>query len=119
MKIDFLKLKPTRYLCPYCGEWHKWPYGYNLEHFKLDGAVLYCANEMKAELRTQICFKDGYCYYKTVSIGNVSNIKLDGKILIDDIDENDENYTVTFNVLKVKFGFEFLKTKYIELQYVK
>ena len=116
MNPKLLKLKPKRYLCPYCGEWHEWELNYPLEDY--DGeeweiydswegeyvvstgvADLRCPNDLEDydDRHIYFRFKEGKCYFKTFSECD-SKKEIDSRILINDIVESDKKPRVIFHV---------------------
>ena len=116
MNPKLLKLKPKRYLCPYCGEWHEWELSNPLEDY--DGeeweiydswegeyvvstgvADLRCPNDLEDydDRHIYFRFKEGKCYFKTFSECD-SKKEIDSRILINDIVESDKKPRVIFHV---------------------
>ena len=101
MDPKLLKCVPTRYLCPYCGEWHKWE-NYELGYYDSTSyiAKLGCENQRSGynHREMQVYFSDGYCYYRTIPTCVQGNLDIDNKIHIEDIVESSEEPRVTFSV---------------------
>ncbi|MCI8470302.1 MAG: hypothetical protein HFJ35_02230 [Clostridia bacterium] len=102
MNQKLLDLTPKRYLCPFCGEWHNWEIPYKLGDYDLSSykARLECKNgDTGYSYRDmQVCFSDGYCYYKTTPTCGRGNLDINDKIPIEDIVESSEKPRVTFDV---------------------
>ena len=108
MNPKLLKLKPKRYLCPYCGEWHEWELNYPLEVY--DGEVyeasFICSNQPIGcnKGKYTIFFRDcndydfDYCFYSTEPLCKRANFELEGKIKIKAITESSDEPRVTFKV---------------------
>lgn len=102
MNKDFLHLTPKRFLCPYCGEWHK------LENHSLEScdskSPLFrnkCACESPYSMNTadyRVFFQDCYCCYSIEQWCELTRLGLDGKITISSITESVDNPIVTFKV---------------------
>lgn len=103
MNKELLRLRPKRYLCPYCGEWHEWNFASNLASHDSYSykAQLGCKYQRAGcqTRRTIIYFEDGICHYKTRSICGRGHLEIDGVISIDEIVESSEEPRVTFSVL--------------------
>ena len=103
MERKLLELTPTRFLCPYCGEWHEWSSSswrelgyYDSKEFS---ARLPCSNEGDDnDCDYRIYFYDDYCYFSTASICGKANQSIEGKVPISSIIESTDNPIVTFEV---------------------
>lgn len=49
MDRALLDLVPKRYLCPYCGEWHEWPFRCELAYYDFECDQIYCPNFSKID----------------------------------------------------------------------
>ena len=100
VKQELLKLRPTRYLCPYCGEWHVWKYDDNLESCNSyhHPAILRCQYPNVYYGKVEIYFSDKRLYYSTSSICRRANQRIEGNIPIFSIIENPNRPIVTFDV---------------------
>ncbi len=102
MNQKLLSFTPTRFLCPYCGKWHKWNRPYELEYYDSYecSAKLECSNVPnycnKGNYR--IYFHNGYCYYSTAAMCRRANQSIKGKIKISSIIEGIDEPTVMFEV---------------------
>ncbi len=102
MDQKLLSLTPRRFLCPYCGKWHKWNKKctlgyYDSESFK---AQFECSNAPYGcnEGDYRFYFYDGYCYYSTEHMCRRATQSIEGKIQISSIIESTDKPTVTFEV---------------------
>lgn len=97
MEQKLLELKPKRYLCPFCGEWHKWNLSRELSYYDSPSnwAELTCDRQ---EDECAFYFEDGYCYYRTSCVCDRANLDIDKNILIEDIVESSCKPQVTFSV---------------------
>lgn len=110
VRKELLKLCPKRYLCPFCGEWHEWRERESLEFFDYYYTANYCChhyldhymNHLKESLyhhdNYELYFEDDYCYYTIELWCSVSDLKIEGKIKIEDITEDANEPIVTFEV---------------------
>ena len=114
MNKKFLKLKPTRFLCPFCGEWHHWTHGcleeYDRVGINVNAMVRnVCSSKKMTFFNTgmyDIYFKNGYlCYRITIDcIGRDSFDKeIEGQIAVDSIIENGKKPIAMF---KIKIGLQ-------------
>ncbi len=102
MNQELLNLRPIRFLCPYCGEWHKWELSHELDFYDSSS----CKAELGCESQAANCnhrkmhiyFSDGYCYYRTIPTCSRGNLDINDKIPIEDIVESSEESRVTFAV---------------------
>lgn len=103
MEKDFLNLVPKRYLCPYCGKWHKWDSNYNLSQFNIDIddlPVLKC-HSIPIPFRRgnyTLYFTGDYCHYNIERQCNRENLNLHGEIEIASIAQSEDSPTITFKV---------------------
>ena len=98
MEKAFLDVTPKRYLCPYCGKWHKW----NGDCIKLYSSwyyseTLYCQEKSYAG-KYSIHVSDDYLHYSTDAICRRAMQKMEGKVSISSIQESSEYPRVTFDV---------------------
>ena len=99
MEKELLTLIPKRFLCPICGEWHKWKHSHPLEYYDSNSPAEFtespkdCAND-----RYTIFVDDEYLYYTTGKMCGHANLNLNGKIQIESIIENADQPIVTFDV---------------------
>lgn len=98
MNRKLLKLKPTHFLCPYCGEWHKWTEGDYLAYFSSSG---YTAN-LKCPIDND-CYTIYFDFSSNELKFNVEKLcgrcrqdYIGGSISIDEIIENYDESSVTF-----------------------
>ena len=94
----FLSFTPKQYLCPFCGEWHTWPYFYPrpLRYYGVDEPVeLHC---QKDSSNINFYFEFGNCYYLIERYHNYDITRHRGKISIEDIISNLSEDEVTFTV---------------------
>lgn len=120
MKRELLKLIPTQYLCPVCGQWHDWSEREeNLEWFEPShhwAAELYCPYEKnihKKRNRCEVYFDDIYCHYRIEPLGECDEeLK---KIAISDIKQSPDDCTVIFDMYDTCFGFRFKMSEYYEI----
>ena len=101
MDQKFLSLTPKRFLCPYCGKWHKWTKKHELGYYSKDlSAKLYCydAPPFCDEGDYKVYFYNGYCYFSIDSMCKKANQSIKGKIPIADIIESIDEPIVTFEV---------------------
>lgn len=102
MERRLLDLKPKRFLCPYCGEWHDWDKEKALGYYDSNSykAIFVCSDTPvgcnKGNYR--VFFEDGYCYYITAEKCIRAGLNLNGKIAIADITESIDEPIVTFKV---------------------
>lgn len=96
---DFI---PRRYLCPYCGEWHKWKLSHELSYYSdvLYIADLECEKQgiRNSNYPMEIYFSKGNCYGRIKPICSRCNLTFNGKIPIEDIVEDDKKSRITFSV---------------------
>lgn len=101
MERKLLELTPRRFLCPYCGEWHKWSNRYKLGYYD-DSS--YVAKFACPDLPTgcdgyySIYFYNDCCYFSTASICRRANQSIEGRIPISSIIESADKPIVTFEV---------------------
>ena len=102
MDQKLLSLTPRRFLCPYCGEWHKWNKEHELGYYDSENykARFECSNVPSGcnEGDYRIYFYDGYCYYSTKRMCGRATQSIEGKIPISSIIESTDKPTVTFEV---------------------
>lgn len=90
---NFLHLKPTRYLCPYCGQWHDWPSKYDsLNYFNEHGRtiILNCpyTNELNDNIREFKIYFGYNCSLEYVIPPLCElNKRLDGHVRIESFEE--------------------------------
>lgn len=103
MNPELLKCIPIRYLCPFCGKWHKWE-GFKLiflQHYPIE---LKC---LKAD-----CIAHHYCYYTinfddkycNVFIGCMYHELINSSIPISSIIESINRPIVMFEVTSSRIG---------------
>lgn len=107
MEKELLNLTPKRFLCPYCGEWHRWSEADKWYEARELGFYNSCKCQAEFECSNAPCscnagvyrifFEDGYCYY---TIAQRCEMVLDckGKIGIASIIESANKLIVTFKV---------------------
>ncbi len=98
---NFLDFIPRRYLCPYCGEWHKWKFSHELGCY--DGFLIADLECEKQSMRysngpMEIHFSKGNCYGMVNSICLRGNLLFNGKLSIENIVEDDKKSRITFHV---------------------
>ena len=102
MERKLLDLTPKRYLCPYCGEWHKWRKSNVLGYYDSINyqAAHECADAPSGtnEGNYKIYFEDGYCHYSTEQMCGRARLNLNGEIKISSIVESPDKPIVTFKV---------------------
>ena len=103
MEKEFLGLIPKRFLCPYCGKWHKWTEeDYYLGFFDSSRcqADFECSNVPCGydKVNFRIYFYDGYLYYSTERMCRRANQAMNGSIPISSIVEDPDRPIVTFDV---------------------
>lgn len=98
MNKNLLKLTPTRYLCPYCGEWHPWDEHFLAYHDNSSYATRLKHHHTRMETSAiSYYFSDGYFYYYVPRVcGCMQSLR--GKIAIEDMVESSSNPRVTFSV---------------------
>ena len=118
MRKELLKLKPKQYLCPYCGNWHRWENPHSLDYFNAN-APAELADPSKADSsidaplylrecvrrRFTIWFDDKYFHITTDEICWQYHIQFDDdeeipkeKLLIDDFEEIANEAKVVYKV---------------------
>lgn len=102
MNPKLLSLTPKRFLCPYCGEWHKWNLTHELGYYDSEGYSAECicpslANKWNTG-NYRISFYLGNCYYSTAPICRRANQSIEGEIPISSIIESQDKPIVTFDV---------------------
>ena len=103
MLRELLKLKPRRYCCPFCGEWHGWQLSHELGYYNsaCNKAELTCKREIYDSYSNRkmfIYFYDDYCYYETIPTCTRGYLEIKDKIPIEDIVESSKRHSVTFTV---------------------
>lgn len=100
MRKEVLNLTPTRFLCPNCGLWHKWPNSQNLGYYNSRDrkAELGCARiqAYTFEAYYRIYFYEDYLYYSTEPKCPTANLKMNRKIPISSILEDPDRCVVKF-----------------------
>lgn len=106
MDRRLLNLVPKRYLCPLCGEWHKW----NDEDYDNHELEWYDSPDYQAKLRCSdwpkggyaqplfFYFENGFCYFSTPNhelCPNINGLE-EGDISIEDMVEHADKPIVTF-----------------------
>lgn len=114
MQKELLNLTPKRYLCPFCGKWHKWNETHALEYYYSSSnttnlrCCLYMIQWEYLAGKFQIYFKDDYCYFKW-NCANGSQ-KVIGKIAISSFEQDPGEPIFTFKIpYKVGRLFETVK----------
>lgn len=101
MKRECLKLIPTKYLCPWCREWHRYNWSRPLEYYdsKYDSLTLKC----RASKRTLLVyFSHENCFFYFEG----DDIKFDKPI--SEFTEIDETHVSMYEkFFSIEFGFEF------------
>lgn len=101
MERKLLELTPKRFLCPYCGEWHKWN-GYELGYYdSIKYAAKFSCPNIPYECNEgnyRIYFLNDHCYFSTDSICGRAQQSMEGKIPISSIIESADKPIVTFEV---------------------
>jgi len=94
-----LGLTPTRFLCPYCGEWHDWNSYHKLGHYDLK-TIFNCPNIPSNSYRgCYIIYSYGDSLnYSTLKICERAKQVMSGEIPIDCIIEHSDKPIVTFSV---------------------
>lgn len=102
MEKEFLNLTPKRFLCPYCGKWHKWTKTRELGYYDSSTrqAVFKCANVPSGGNQGdyRINFSDDFLYYSTEPMCLRANMDINGIIPISSIVEDPNRPIVTFDV---------------------
>ena len=96
MYQKLLDLRPKRYLCPYCGEWH--------EYELLNELGYYDSRDNKAKFKCESCdiipvrifFRNGYCHYETRFSCPAANLEIKDSIQIEDFVSSSTEPRVTF-----------------------
>ena len=105
MNPELLKLKPKRFRCPICGEWHNWEEPYHLGYYNPNFPAKFTNRDsysypVMCAAENYTIFVDGkFLYYTTASLCDYVNLNLNGKIPIESIAEFEEKPIVRFNVL--------------------
>ena len=99
MEKGLLGLTPTRFLCPYCGEWHDWNSYHKLGHYDLK-TIFNCPNIPSNSYRgCYIIYSYGDSLnYSTLKICERAKQVMSGEIPIDCIIEHSDKPIVTFSV---------------------
>ena len=104
LKKELLKLVPTRYLCPYCGEWHDWNSNHNLAWYDSFKPTDYNCPYLKVEYGHYVFyFTSEYMYYRVSKFCNmlkpgIKSILKHSFVKIDDISTDLTKPIVTFKV---------------------
>lgn len=90
MDRELLELKPTRFLCPYCGEWHEWKSPNTLDWYdsKGDSYRTECSG-FSAGVSSRGCYKfyfdDNKMYYSTDSVCGMAHMHIESSIEVKEI----------------------------------
>ncbi len=93
MKRGLLKLVPTRYLCPYCGEWHSWG-THELIYYNSSCKARFTPHYSDDEYR--IYLNENRLYYYVSSPCSQVDYSVSGSIDISHIHESIDEPIVTF-----------------------
>ena len=99
MNQKILGLRPQRYLCPYCGRWHKYVLPFELGYYDSRSykAEFLCENYCDINVIT-IFFSDGYCHYETGSNCPAMHFEIEDNIPIEDFVLSSTEPCVTIDI---------------------
>lgn len=105
MEKELLKLKPKRFLCPYCGEWHEWNRRTPIEYHDNCNLKAYfvCSNALNENLCKAgsygIYHDNFYLYWSTRAVCQKAHLEMNEKIPISAIREDPYRPIITFDAL--------------------
>ena len=100
MNRKFLELRPTKYLCPYCGEWHNWNEVYALNCYNKDSTASHkCPIDDDGPYKVYCDGNELYYFVKSMC-QRCEQDSLNGKISINDsnIIKDYDKSTITFEI---------------------
>ena len=99
MNQKILGLRPKRFLCPYCGRWHKYVLPFELGYYDSRSykAEFLCENYCDINVIT-IFFSDGYCHYETGSNCPAMHFEIEDNIPIEDFVLSSTEPCVTIDI---------------------
>lgn len=102
MEKELLTLTPKRFLCPICGEWHKWKHPHHLGYYNPNSPAAFTDSSVYpsecASDKYTIFVNGEYLHYTTGKMCGHASLNLDGKIPIESIIEYADQPIVTFDV---------------------
>lgn len=104
MNPKLLDLKPTRYLCPYCGKWHDWAHDHSLGYYGSKGIHFKCRTSSNPN-EYVIVINDNFIYYTIKPFCKRFIERLKGKIELSSIVESQFSSCVLFSVPSEAYCF--------------
>lgn len=106
MHKELLNLRPTHFLCPYCGKWHKWQSKYPLICYNCYSITtnFHCETfeSISPSIKhgnVQLHFKENCCYYRLENVCEKAHqASIWGNIALSELEESLKKPVVTFKV---------------------